>query len=75
MILRTVLEEDSDTARIGCPDASVDRSIGENFHADPAVPLHDRHCCRMALRGHWTRENDHPPTGSKADRRVICTGD
>jgi hypothetical protein len=53
----------------------VDRSIGENFHADPAVPLHDRHCCRMALRGHWTRENDHPPTGSKADRRVICTGD
>jgi hypothetical protein len=36
---RTVLEDHGHAARIGRPDASVDRSIGENVDTDHAAPL------------------------------------
>ena len=64
----SVLEDHGDALRIGRPDARVDRSIGEDFDADPAAPLHGgRHGCRMAFLSHRPREKDHPPTGSEAD--------
>ena len=72
MCPRTILEDDGDAARMGRPDAGVDRSIGEDFHRLRGA------AARSSLLSHGTpqppaRDKDHPPTGSKADRRVVCT--